>query len=98
MQAIAILTAMLEAGYMNVIDAVQLGPLKSASSVNLNDETNDSGSTDQETVHEFSEHFHYRFVRLRELMTNSGTFQLDLDVDESSVHVRRPDSTDSCEC
>lgn len=71
-QAIPILSAMIEAGF--------LIPLSQP-----NEE-----SVDDEMLLDFNELGSYRLMRLNDAMSHSGTFQLDLDVDASSVHLSRP--------
>lgn len=55
---------------------------------------------------EFNENCFYKLLRMDELMSNSGSFQLDLDLEASSVHLSRPnpdgsslnDGNNSFEC
>lgn len=49
-----------------------------------------SESVEDEMLLDFNEHGVYRLMRLDHVMSHSGTFQLDLDVDASSVHLSRP--------
>lgn len=93
-QAIAILTAMAEAGYITEIETAGVSPVI-VRSTNLfdGDTTNTSNpSSDGDYLHEFNENAYYKLLRSNEIMMNSGTFQLNLDVDNSSVHLSKPES------
>lgn len=93
-QAIAMLTAMLEAGYITEIDGIgpNAAPVKAAASNPFGDsDSNSYWSSDTDIFNEFNEHGMYKLLRVNEIMTNSGTFQLNVDVDSSSVFVSRPD-------
>lgn len=68
-QAVAILSAMIEAGFL-----VALSPV-----VNNDD-----------TAVSFDENIFYKLLRIDEAMSHSGSFQLDLDLEASSVHLSRP--------
>lgn len=48
-------------------------------------------SSDDDMLLEFHEQGMYKLMRIDDVMSHSGTFQLDLDVDASSVHLSRPD-------
>lgn len=72
LQAVPILSAMVEAGFLIPL----LAPTTEL--------------VDDEMLLEFSENGAYRLMRVDDVMSNSGTFQLDLDVDASSVHLTRP--------
>lgn len=78
-QAIAILNAMIEAGFLIAL----LLPLPSTtSSVQLAPSNSDD---DPSLMAEFNETVTYKLIRSDEIMT-----QLDLDLDASSVHLSRP--------
>lgn len=83
-QAIAILNAMIEAGFLIAL----LLPLPSTT---LNVQLMPSNTDDNPTLMaEFNESVTYKLLRTDEIMTNSGSFQLDLDLEASSVHLSRP--------
>lgn len=93
-QAIAMLTAMLEAGYITEIDGIgpNAAPVKAPASNPFGDsDSNSYWSSDTDIFNEFNEHGMYKLLRVNEIMTNSGTFQLNVDVDSSSVYVSKPD-------
>lgn len=90
-QAMAILTAMIEAGYMVEIETIGIAT-KSASTTALNDMGAVPISSEMELLHEFNENSFYKLLRPNEIMTNSGTFQLNLNVDNTSVQISRPES------
>lgn len=101
-QAIAILTAMIEAGYIIEIDVGGLNasaPIRQrAFYFDENDEQNicsneNSLCGDNNILHEFNENAFYKLLRPSEIMSNSGTFNLNLDVDNSSVHLSKPDAS-----
>lgn len=113
-QAIAILTAMIEAGYIIEIDVAGINPsaptasMGAASSVSTrqltiyldeNDDGNNSSSDNptstSDILHEFNEHAYYKLLRANEIMSNSGTFNLNLDVDNTSVHLSKPENCGS---
>lgn len=78
-QAVAILNAMLEAGY--IIE------------INGNTVAADAGEqSDTDALNEFNENGFYRLLRINEVMANSGSFELNLDVDNSSVFLSRSES------
>lgn len=79
-QAIAILNAMLEAGYIIEING----------NIMIADIHEQSDDTD--ALNEFNENGFYRFMRINEVMANSGSFELNLDVDNSSVFLSRSES------
>lgn len=101
-QAIAILTAMIEAGYIIEIDTTGLNPpnpiKQRAFYFDENEEGNNSStpSSDSDILHEFNENAFYKLLRPSEIMSNSGTFNLNLDVDNSSVHLSKPETAMSC--
>lgn len=96
-QAIAILTAMIEAGYIIEVDtcgmSVQGAVKQRTFYFDENDEGNnsssDSPSIGNDILHEFNENAYYKLLRPSEIMSNSGTFNLNLDVDTSSVHLSK---------
>lgn len=96
-QAIAILTAMIEAGYIIEIDTTGMHPSAAAKHqafyFDENEEVNNSGnpSIDTDILYEFNENAFYKLLRPSEIMSNSGTFNLNLDVDNSSVHLSKPE-------
>lgn len=90
-QAMAILTAMMEAGYMVEVDVIGMAA-KSASTAALNDLDAAPSSNEMDSLHEFNENSVYKLLRPNEIMTNSGTFQLNLNVDNTSVQISRPES------
>lgn len=104
-QALAMLTAMLEAGYVTEIDGI--GPNAAPIKLNANNpfgsgvggggssdnDSNNYWSSDTDIIHEFNENGMYKLLRVNEIMTNSGTFQLNVDVDSSSVFVSKPDGS-----
>lgn len=104
-QAIAILTAMIEAGY--IIEVDMIGINSAAATVGKqqqtkfyfdeNDEINHISipSSDTDYLHEFNENAFYKLLRPNEIMSNSGTFNLNLDVDNSSVHLSKPETSSS---
>lgn len=114
-QAIAILTAMIEAGYIIEIDVAGMNPSASTSTMGAatssasnrqlsiyldeNDDGNNSSSenanSDSDILHEFNEHAYYKLMRTSEIMSNSGTFNLNLDVDNTSVHLSKPETCSS---
>lgn len=113
-QAIAILTAMIEAGYIIEVDVAGIHPSASTAAMgaaspatsrplNLyldeNDDGNNSSSenptSDSDILHEFNEHAYYKLLRTSEIMSNSGTFNLNLDVDNTSVHLSKPETCNS---
>lgn len=100
-QAIAILTAMIEAGYIIEIDTTGLNPpnpvKQRAFYYDENEEGNSSStpSSDSDILHEFNENAFYKLLRPSEIMSNSGTFNLNLDVDNSSVHLSKPEAATS---
>lgn len=107
-QAIAILTAMIEAGYIIEIDSTGINPaaaaIGAASSstrqlafyLDENEDGNNSSSenpnSESDILHEFNEHAYYKLLRTSEIMSNSGTFNLNLDVDNTSVHLSKPET------
>lgn len=97
-QAIAILTAMIEAGYIIEIDTTGLNPpnpmKQRAFYYDENEEGNNSSTpnSDSDILHEFNEYAFYKLLRPSEIMSNSGTFNLNLDVDNSSVHLSKPEA------
>lgn len=46
-----------------------------------------NGASDQ--LGEFNENLNYKLLRMDDIMTHSGSFQLDLDVETNSVHLSR---------
>lgn len=83
-QAIAILNAMIEAGFLIAL----LLPLPSTtSSVQLVPSNSDD---DPSLMAEFNESVTYKLLRTDEIMTHSGSYQLDLDLEASSAHLSRP--------
>lgn len=113
-QAIAILTAMIEAGYIMEIDVAGMNPSASVSTMGAassastrqlaiyldeNDDGNNSSSenpnSDSDILYEFNEHAYYKLLRTSEIMSNSGTFNLNLDVDNTSVHLSKPEHCSS---
>lgn len=68
-QAVAILNAMIAAGFL-----VALSQVVSNDDVTLS----------------FDENVFYKLLRIDEAMSHSGSFQLDLDLEASSVHLSRP--------
>lgn len=82
-QAIAILNAMIEAGFLITL----LLPLPSTTSVQLAPSNSDD---DPSLMAEFNESVTYKLLRTDEIMTHSGSYQLDLDLEASSVHLSRP--------
>lgn len=96
-QAIAILTAMIEAGYIIEIDTTGMNPPAAikhrAFYFDENEEVTNSGSpsSDNDILYEFNENAFYKLLRPSEIMSNSGTFNLNLDVDNSSVHLSKPE-------
>lgn len=78
-QAIAILNAMLEAGYI-----LEVNGNTASSNPDVRDEESDT-----DALNEFSENGFYRLLRMNEVMKNSGSFELNLDVDNSSVFLSR---------
>lgn len=97
-QAIAMLTAMLEAGYITEIDGIgpNAAPVKVATNANYpfaDSDSNNYWSSDTDIFNEFNENGMYKLLRVNEIMTNSGTFQLNVDVDSSSVFVSKPDES-----
>lgn len=90
-QAMAILTAMIEAGYMVEVDTIGMAA-KSASTAALNDMGAMPSGGELDLLHEFHENATYKMLRPNEIMTNSGTFQLNLNVDNTSVQISRPES------
>lgn len=93
-QAMAILTAMIEACYMIEVDAIGMAA-KSSSNAALNDMGVTTNSSELDLLHEFNEFSFYKLLRPNEIMTNSGTFQLNLNVDTTSVQISRPESSGS---
>lgn len=93
-QAMAILTAMIEAGYMVEVDTIGMAA-KSASTAALNDMSAAPSGNELDLLHEFNANSVYKLLRPNEIMTNSGTFQLNLNVDNTSVQISRPDSAGS---
>lgn len=97
-QAIAILTAMIEAGYIIEIDTTNMSPPTVGKQRTFYQDENDGSNSssnpcsDSDILHEFNEHAFYKLLRPSEIMSNSGTFQLNLDVDSSSVHLSKPES------
>lgn len=96
-QAIAILTAMIEAGYIIELDTINmnaaantLGQTKQRLDPN-EDNSSSNQSSDNDLFHEFHENGIYKLLRLSEIMSNSGTFNLNLDVENSSVHISKPE-------
>lgn len=77
-QAMAILTAMLEAGYIVEIDATGMS-VKSIRASSSHGIANSSSDTDY--FHEFNENSHYTLLRSNEIISNSSKFQLNLDMD-----------------
>lgn len=53
----------------------------------------ESNATD--TLAEFDENCIYKLLRMDDIMTHSGSFQLDLDVETNSVHLSRPNLDES---
>lgn len=102
-QAIAILTAMIEAGYIIEIDTNGMtvpGAVKQRTFYyDENDDGNNSSSenpsSDSDILHEFNENAFYKLLRPSEIMSNSGTFNLNLDVDNSSVHLSKPEASNT---
>lgn len=99
-QAIAILTAMIEAGYIIEIDTANMNPPTAGKQRPFyeNDENEEGNSSsnpcsDSDILLEFNENAFYKLLRPSEIMSNSGTFQLNLDVDTSSVHLSKPESS-----
>lgn len=93
-QAIAMLTAMLEAGYITEINCIgsNAAPIKLNANSPLADvDGSNYWSSDTDIVNEFNVIGMYKLLRVNEIMTNSGTFQLNVDVDNSSVFVSKPD-------
>lgn len=83
-QAIAILNALIEAGFLISLPL----PLPSATS---NVQLVPSNSEDDPSLMaEFEESVTYKLLRMDEIMTHSGSYQLDLDLEASSVHLSRP--------
>lgn len=78
-QAIAILNAMIEAGFLT--------------STTPPDPSNTSDSDN--TYTEFDENTNYKLLRQDDIMRHSGSFQLDVDFASSSVHLKRPALDDS---
>lgn len=74
-QAIAILNAMIEAGFLVT--------------------TSDYLDSDESISSEFNENSNYKLLRIQDVMTSSGSFQLDLDVDKNSVYLSRPEQQNS---
>lgn len=68
-QAVAILNAMIAAGFL-----VALSPVV----------------TNEDAAMSFDENTFYKLLRIDEAMSHSGSFQLDLDLEASSVHLSRP--------
>lgn len=68
-QAVAILNAMMAAGFL-----VSLSPVVS----------------NEDATMSFDEQSYYKLLRIDEAMSHSGSFQLDLDLEASSVHLSRP--------
>lgn len=68
-QAVAILNAMIEAGFL-------VGLSQVVSNENI--------------TSSFDENIFYKLLRIDEAMSHSGSFQLDLDLEASSVHLSRP--------
>lgn len=80
-QAIAILNAMLEAEFiLPIVQSIDYV-------VDINENSNDD---DDMLLIEFNENSFYKLLRLDDVMTQSGSFQLDLNVDTTSVHLTRP--------
>lgn len=101
-QAIAILTAMIEAGYIIEIDTTGMNLPATVTKQRTfyfdeQDEGNNSSnpSSDSDILHEFNENAFYKLLRPSEIMSNSGTFNLNLDVDNSSVHLSKPEASTS---
>lgn len=103
-QAIAILTAMIEAGYIIELDTTNMNATTNTFGqtkqrligVDVNEDNSSSNqSSDNDILHEFNENGIYKLLRLSEIMSNSGTFQLNLDVDSSSVHISKPETNDT---
>lgn len=69
-QAVAILNAMIAAGFLVAITQVV--------------------SNDDSATASFDENTFYKLLRIDEAMSHSGSFQLDLDLEASSVHLSRP--------
>lgn len=105
-QAIAILTAMIEAGYIIEIDSTGINPATGTASsstrefafyLDENEDGNNSSSenpnSESDILHEFNEHAYYKLLRTSEIMSNSGTFNLNLDVDNTSVHLSKPETS-----
>lgn len=90
-QAMAILTAMIEAGYMVEVDTTGMAT-KGAGAVTLTDVGATARGGEFDSLHEFNENSVYKLLRPNEIMTNSGTFQLNLNVDNTSVQISRPES------
>lgn len=67
-QAVAILNAMIEAGFLVGLSQV----------------------VSNESVTSFDENIFYKLLRIDDSMSHSGSFQLDLDLEASSVHLSRP--------
>lgn len=93
-QAMAILTAMMEAGYMIEVDSTGM-PARASLNMTLNDDGAAATPVEMDLLHEFNENSIYKLLRPNEIMTNSGTFQLNLNVDNSSVQISRPESSAS---
>lgn len=93
-QAIAILTAMIEAGYIIEIETISTetstAVRQRAFYFDENEEISQSNpSSDSDILHEFNENAFYKLLRPNEIMSNSGTFNINLDVDNSSVHLSK---------
>lgn len=97
-QAIAILTAMIEAGYIIEVDTNNINPPAAVKQRTMQYDDSEEGNSssnpcsDSDILHEFNEHAFYKLLRPSEIMSNSGTFQLNLDVDNSSVHLSKPEA------
>lgn len=70
-QAVPILNAMIEAGFLIPLYAL-------------------TQSSDDEVLMDFNEQCAYKLMRVDEMMSHSGTFTLDVDLEASSVHLTRP--------
>lgn len=87
-QAIAILNAMLEAEFiLPIIQSIDYG---------IDNNENDDDEDSSMLLIEFNENSFYKLLRLDDVMTQSGSFQLDLNVDTTSVHLTRPPNRSDC--
>lgn len=91
-QAIAILTAMAEAGYIIEIETASPMTMRPPNLLENEQMNNSNPSSDSDILHEFNENAYYKLLRPSEIMSNSGTFQLNLDVDNSAVYLSKPET------